>query len=150
MARRFPYKRRRFVRSGLKVTSITGFLGGMGHVFQPSKASGLNTVDHFVFAGAKMRSATALIANGRLMVDDGLTGRMDIRLRADGSASSPSASASLREDQAFRKSGWILRTQKPWIEGEALARCILTRVWGTSADCPGAVTRARAVIRGVS
>lgn len=83
VARRFPHKRQRFVRSSLRVTSIKGFLDGMRHVFQPGKAKGLDAVYHFIFTGAETRSATVSIANGRLTVDDGLAGKPDITIRAD-------------------------------------------------------------------
>ena len=83
VAKRFPHKRPRFVRSGLKVTSVGSFLGGMRFVFQPGKAKGLNAVYHFIFTGAETRSATVAIANGRLAVDDGLVGKPDITIRAD-------------------------------------------------------------------
>ncbi|PZF75930.1 4Fe-4S ferredoxin [Aestuariivirga litoralis] len=83
VAKRFPHKRQRFVRSSLKVTSVNGFLGGMRHVFQPGKAKGLNAVYHFIFTGSETRSATVSISNGRLTVDDGLSGLPDITIRAD-------------------------------------------------------------------
>lgn len=83
VAKRFPHKTRRFVRSGLKVTSVGGFLDGMRFVFQPGKAKGLTAVYHFIFTGAEARSATVTIREGRLAVEHGLTGRPDITIRAD-------------------------------------------------------------------
>lgn len=82
-AKRFPHKTLRYVRSSLKVTSVSGFLRGMRHVFQPGRAKGLNAVYHFVFTGSEARSATVSIINGRLRVEDGLTGKPDITIRAD-------------------------------------------------------------------
>jgi Fe-S-cluster-containing hydrogenase component 2 len=82
-AKRFPHKRQRFVRSGLRVTSVGGFLNGMRFVFQPGKAKGLNAVYHFIFTGSETRSSTVSISNGRLTVEDGLIGQLDITIRAD-------------------------------------------------------------------
>jgi ferredoxin len=82
-AKRFLHKRQRFVRSGLRVTSVGGFLNGMRFVFQPGKAKGLNAVYHFIFTGSETRSSTVSISNGRLTVEYGLIGQPDITIRAD-------------------------------------------------------------------
>jgi ferredoxin len=82
-ARRFPHKNLRFVRSGLRVTSAAGFIGGMRHAFQPGKAKGVNAVYHFRFTGAETRDATVTIRDSRLTVAEGLSGKPDITVRAD-------------------------------------------------------------------
>jgi Fe-S-cluster-containing hydrogenase component 2 len=82
VARRFPHKRAKRV-SGVRPTSIAGFLAGMHIVFQPGQAKGLNAVYHFTFTGAETAQATVTIHNQMLDVQSGLTGNPDCAVTAD-------------------------------------------------------------------
>jgi NAD-dependent dihydropyrimidine dehydrogenase PreA subunit len=85
-ARRFPHKRVQRVGSGIRPTSIGGFLFGLKLLFQPGKAAGLNAVYHFTFTGKEPREATVVIRDGTLRVQDGRQGEADLRVTADGEA----------------------------------------------------------------
>ncbi len=86
VARRFPHKRRRFVRSSARATTIEGFLFGMRLAFQRGKAGDLKATYHFAFTGAEQAKATVTIANGALDVTDGHRGAPDLTITADSKA----------------------------------------------------------------
>ncbi len=56
---------------------------GLRLFFQRGKSTGLDAVYHFVFTGADRRSATIVIANKTLRVDDGLVGDSRLTVTAD-------------------------------------------------------------------
>lgn len=84
VARRFPNKRTKRIGNGLRPSSVSNFLRSIRFLFQRKKAEGLNAVYHFVFTGSQERSATVTIADKTLKVEDGLIGRADLTLTADG------------------------------------------------------------------
>jgi ferredoxin len=81
--RRFPKKKTKRVGSGLRATSIQGFLFGLKLLFQPGKAARLNAVYHFTFTGKEPREATVVIRDGTVQVQDGSEGEADLRVIAD-------------------------------------------------------------------
>jgi ferredoxin len=83
VARRFPHKKVKRVASGMRSTSIGGFLFGLKLLFQPGKAAGLNTVYHFTFTGKEPKEATVTIRDGTCKVQDGHQGEADLRVTAD-------------------------------------------------------------------
>jgi ferredoxin len=82
-ARRFPRKKLKQVGSGMRSTSIAGFLFGLKLLFQPGKAAGLNAVYHFTFTGREEKQATVTIRDGTVQVRDGHEGEADLRVTAD-------------------------------------------------------------------
>jgi NAD-dependent dihydropyrimidine dehydrogenase PreA subunit len=82
--RRFPNKKVKRVDSGIRSTSIGGFLFGLKLLFQPGKAAGLKAVYHFTFTGKEPKEATVVIRDGTLQVQDGHQGEADLRVTADG------------------------------------------------------------------
>jgi ferredoxin len=81
--RRFPKKKVKRVASGLRSTSIAGFLFGLKLLFQPGRAAGLNAVYHFTFTGKEPKEATVTTRDGTLQVQDGHQGEPDLRVTAD-------------------------------------------------------------------
>jgi hypothetical protein len=81
--RRFPKKKIKRVGSGIRTTSIDGFLFGLKLTFQRGKAAGLQAVYHFTFTGKESKEATVTIQNGTLQVQDGHQGEADLRVTAD-------------------------------------------------------------------
>jgi Fe-S-cluster-containing hydrogenase component 2 len=81
--RRFPRKRVKRVGSGIRSTSIAGFLFGLKLLFQPGKAAALNAVYHFTFTGKEPKQATVTIRDGTLRVTDGHEGEADLQVTAD-------------------------------------------------------------------
>lgn len=86
VAKRFPHKRTKVVRSGLRVASVASFLEGMPLIFQRHRAESLRATYHFRFTGDEAREATVRIEDGKLTVTDGLVGAPDLRIRADSRA----------------------------------------------------------------
>jgi NAD-dependent dihydropyrimidine dehydrogenase PreA subunit len=84
VARRFPHKRIRWVRPGVRPASIRDFLAGAPLSFQPGKAAELDAVYHFVFTGPQACEATMTIRNRRLEVREGLHGAANLKVTADG------------------------------------------------------------------
>jgi NAD-dependent dihydropyrimidine dehydrogenase PreA subunit len=83
VSRRFPSKKVKRVASGLRSTSIGGFLFGLKLLFQPGQAAGLNAVYHFTFTGREPKEATVTIRDGTCKVQDGHLGEADLRVTAD-------------------------------------------------------------------
>jgi ferredoxin len=83
VARRFPKKKVKRVGSGIRATTIAGFLFGLKLLFQPGKAAGLNAVYHFTFTGQEPKEATVTIRDGTVQVRDGHEGEADLRVTAD-------------------------------------------------------------------
>ena len=84
--KRFPHKAVRRVQSGLRPTSVTGFLATLKHVFQPGKAGDLEARYHFRFWGQEPGQHTIVISQGKLTVETGWTGRAQLRVEADSQA----------------------------------------------------------------
>lgn len=83
LAKRFPAKWPRFVRSGARATTIRGFLSGMPLAFQRGQAGELDATYHFTFTGAERAEATVTIRKRRLTVARGHSGSADLRITAD-------------------------------------------------------------------
>ena len=81
--KRFPKKTAKRVSSGIRATSIDGFLFGLKLLFQPGQAKGLNATYHFTFRGREPRTATVTIKDQRLTVSAGHHGTPDLRVTAD-------------------------------------------------------------------
>ena len=81
--RRFPKKQVKRVGSGIRATSIRGFLFGLKLLFQPGKAAGLNAVYHFTFTGREERRATVVIKDQTVRVEDGHQGIASLHVTAD-------------------------------------------------------------------
>lgn len=82
-ARRFPHKRRRMVRTGLRPRTVDGFLQGLPLVFQRARSKGLAATYHVTFTGAEAREATIVIRDRKLTVEEGHVGIADIAVVAD-------------------------------------------------------------------
>lgn len=82
-AKRFPHKRLRPVRTGLRPRTVEGFLQGLPLVFQRGKSRGLSAAYHFSFTGAEARAATIVIRDRKLTVQEGHVGIADIAVVAD-------------------------------------------------------------------
>ncbi len=81
--RRFPRKKVKRVGSGIRATSIGGFLFGLKLTFQPGKSRRLNAVYRFTFTGKESKEATVVIRDGTLQVQDGHQGEADLSVTAD-------------------------------------------------------------------
>jgi Fe-S-cluster-containing hydrogenase component 2 len=81
--RRFPKKKVKRVSSGIRASTINGFLFGLKLLFQPGRSQGLNAVYHFTFTGQEPKEATVTIRDGTLQVEEGHQGEADLRVTAD-------------------------------------------------------------------
>src|SRR5262245_4769246 len=82
--RKFKNKTVKPVGNGLRPRSITGLLNLMPYTFQPNRARGLDATFHFSFTGIERRDATIRIQNRELQISDGLLGKADVKVTADG------------------------------------------------------------------
>ncbi len=82
-ARRFPHKHIKQVRNSLVPESIEGFVFGLGLVFQPNQAKGLNAVYQFEFTGQESRQITVTVQQRTCDIHEGLVGNPDFRVIAD-------------------------------------------------------------------
>ncbi|HYL80504.1 MAG TPA: SCP2 sterol-binding domain-containing protein, partial [Candidatus Acidoferrum sp.] len=83
VTKRFPHKTPRPVRSPLRATSIAGFLFGLRLRFQRNHSDGLTATYHFTFTGEEPRTATIVIRDKTLQLQDGLAGIPEVRVTAD-------------------------------------------------------------------
>lgn len=83
VARRYPHKRIRWVRSGARTTRVRNFLFGIKLSFQPGKAKGLDARYHFTFTGAEQVKATIAIKDGKLTVLPDHVGVADLKVTTD-------------------------------------------------------------------
>jgi epoxyqueuosine reductase QueG len=86
VARRFPHKSIRFVRSGLTAQSIEGFFFGLPIIFQPGRSASLNAIYQFRFTGAETKEATVTIKQREVLVEHELKGEPDLFVSADAAA----------------------------------------------------------------
>lgn len=86
VTKRFPHKRVRRVRNGLRVRSIAALARGMPLSFQPGRAEGLAATYHFRFTGAETVELTVDIRDGALTLRRELVGTPDLLVEADASA----------------------------------------------------------------
>jgi NAD-dependent dihydropyrimidine dehydrogenase PreA subunit len=85
-SKRFPHKRLRYIRSGIRPTSVKSFLASMHWLFQREQSTGLDAVYHFVFRGKEKTTATAQIRERTIDVRPGLVGEPSVTIRADSEA----------------------------------------------------------------
>jgi Fe-S-cluster-containing hydrogenase component 2 len=83
IARANEAKNVRLVRNTIRPASIGKFLEGVTLLFNPEKAEGLQLNLQFAFTGNEKRTATIVIADKRITVQDGLHGAPDLLVRAD-------------------------------------------------------------------
>jgi len=81
--RRFPNKTVKRVSSGIRPTSIQGFLFGLPLLFQRNQSEGMNAIYHFIFSGNESAQATVVIQEKALRVEIGLVGTPDLVVKAD-------------------------------------------------------------------
>lgn len=84
VARRFPRKNVRVVRSSLRPTSAPAFFRAMPLTFQRGPAQGWRATFHFDLHGPGAVQATVTIDDGALRVEEGLVGAADVVVRASG------------------------------------------------------------------
>jgi len=82
--RKFKNKTVKLVGNGLRPRTIAGLLNFMPYVFQPNQSRGLDATFHFTFTGAENREATIKIQNREIAVSEGLVGKADVHVTADG------------------------------------------------------------------
>jgi NAD-dependent dihydropyrimidine dehydrogenase PreA subunit len=82
VTRAFPHKTPKRV-TGIRPSTIQGFLEGLKVVFQSGKAKGIDAVYHLAFTGAETAEATVTIRKQALDVRPGLVGIPDCTIRAD-------------------------------------------------------------------
>ena len=82
--RKFKNKTVKPVGNGLRARSIAGLLNFMPFVFQPNQSRGLDATFHFTFTGAENREATITIKSRTLDIKEGLAGKPDVHVWADG------------------------------------------------------------------
>jgi ferredoxin len=82
-ARRFPHKTTRKVASSLRATSVRSFLLRLPHVFQRHRSEGLAATYHFTFTGEEQATATVVIRDKTIRVEEEHVGRPDLSIRAD-------------------------------------------------------------------
>lgn len=83
LAKRFPHKTVKRVRSGLTADSIEGFLYGLPILFQPSRSRALEATYQFKFTGRETKEVTVTIKNQRVRVSNELLGKADLSVTAD-------------------------------------------------------------------
>ena len=101
--RRMPHKRLRYVRSGIRPTSVSSFLRPLQWLFQREQSAGLAARYHFIFAGKENVEATIDIRDKKIDIQPGLVGKADVRITAD----SQSWVKFLRRETSL---AWILLT----------------------------------------
>ena len=121
VTRRLPHKAVKRVGNGLRPSSIAGFLGALPIAFQRHRARGLAATYHFTFTGEEERTATVVIRDETIHVQDGHEGTPDIRITAE----SRSWIAYLAKE---RHIAWLLLSRRLRIKGPprllvAFGRC---------------------------
>jgi epoxyqueuosine reductase QueG len=84
VTKRFPQKTVKRVGNGLRPNSPRNFLGALPLVFQRGQAEGLDATYHFTFTGVEPCQGTVVIKDKTITVSDGLVGKADLRVTADG------------------------------------------------------------------
>ncbi len=84
VARRFPHKRVRRVRSSLRPSGVRAFFRSLPLIFQRRPAKGWRATFHFDLTGDEPARATVRIDDGRLEIEEGLVGSADVEVRGDG------------------------------------------------------------------
>lgn len=82
-AKRFPNKQIKHVGNSLRPSTLDGFFAGAPLTFQPGKSAGLNATFHFTFKGDEERTATIVVRDQQITVEDGHVGTPDLHVNAD-------------------------------------------------------------------
>jgi putative sterol carrier protein/NAD-dependent dihydropyrimidine dehydrogenase PreA subunit len=119
--KRFPHKKIKPVRNGLRPGSIRGLLQNLPRVFQRNQSAGLAATYHFTFTGQEPARATVVIRDKTIRVDDGHVGSPDLSVTAD-------SQAWLGFVRKERSLVWALLTRKIRLKGSprllvAFGRC---------------------------
>ena len=83
VTRRYPHKTVRHVHSSLRPRSIAALLQGMPLSFQRHAAGKLDATYQFAFTGKEPAEATVTIRAGKVMVENGLLGKPNLKVTAD-------------------------------------------------------------------
>lgn len=86
VARRFPHKQVKRVGNGVRPPTIAAFIRSMPMAFQRKRSEGLVATYHFRFTGQEPASATVVIKNKEISVENGHVGIADVRIEADSAA----------------------------------------------------------------
>ncbi|MGV3525091.1 MAG: SCP2 sterol-binding domain-containing protein [Candidatus Sericytochromatia bacterium] len=84
--KRFPHKTLKYVHSGLRASSVQGFLRYLPHLFQRTPARDWHSTLHFDFYGQENTQATVVITPRALKVLPGHQGTAKLSLRLDSSS----------------------------------------------------------------
>jgi hypothetical protein len=109
-AKRFPHKKTKHVRNGIRPTSIARFLRYLPHLFQRHRAEGLSATYQFTFTGEEPAEATVEIRDKTCRVHPGHVGQPDLAVFAD----SKTWVGFLRREQSLV---WVLLTRKVRLQG---------------------------------
>ena len=82
-SKRFPHKNTKRVGNVLRPGSIRGFLRRLPQGFQRNRSEGLAATYHFTFTGREPASATVVIRDKTIQVEDGHVGSSDLHVTAD-------------------------------------------------------------------
>lgn len=82
-AKRFPHKRRKAIRTGLRPDSVRTFLMRLPLLFQRQRSEGLSATYHFTFTGEEPTLASVVIRDRTIAVHEGHVGTPDLHVRAD-------------------------------------------------------------------
>ncbi|MDX2004364.1 MAG: SCP2 sterol-binding domain-containing protein [Meiothermus sp.] len=85
-AKRFPHKRLKRVKNGLRVGSVMAFATNLVHLFQREQSKGLKARYHFRFGGDEKLELTVGIADKKIEVQQGCLGTADLEVSADSRA----------------------------------------------------------------
>ena len=83
VARHFPHKRTKPVGSGLRPSSIQGFVDNLPLVFQREQAKDLDATYHFTFTGEEACTATVVISKKSLTITKEHVGTRSLHVIAD-------------------------------------------------------------------
>jgi epoxyqueuosine reductase QueG len=79
----FPHKQLKIVGTGVRPSSIAGFLDSLDLIFQKGKSNGMNSTYHFTFTGDEQIRGTVDVRDMNLKVHKGHVGKPDISIVAD-------------------------------------------------------------------
>jgi ferredoxin len=83
VVKRNPNKEARYVHTPYRPTSISGFLNALNIGINPEKIKGITMTVHFEFVGKEEVSATLVISDGKLQIQEGIVGNADLRVHSD-------------------------------------------------------------------
>ena len=81
--KRFPGKKPKLVRSGLRPSSAASFIAALPLLFQPGQAKEMNVRYRFIFSGADTTRADVFICEGKLHINPDGAVSPDVTIRAD-------------------------------------------------------------------